>query len=109
MKEANFCDNLVTILPGIWQILAYIDALACGCNSLIMLVDVVKCELALDGPTGLRPPSPMRRLTFHSCRSATMGSTLLAWRAGNMQASSAASKSTNETALKTIGSIAPTP
>ena len=46
---------------------------------------------------------------FHSCRSATMGSTLLAWRAGKMQASSAASRSTNETALKTIGSIAPTP
>jgi hypothetical protein len=53
-EEANFCDNLVTILPGIWQILAYIGALACGCNSLKMLVDVVKCELALDGPTGLR-------------------------------------------------------
>jgi hypothetical protein len=49
-EEANFCDNLVTILPGIWQILAYIGALACGCNSLKMLVDVVKCELALDGP-----------------------------------------------------------
>jgi hypothetical protein len=39
----------VTILPGIWQILA----LVCGCNSLKMLVAVVKCELALDGPTGL--------------------------------------------------------
>jgi hypothetical protein len=46
---------------------------------------------------------------LHSCRRATMGSTLLAWRAGKMQASSAASRSTNETAPKTIGSIAPTP
>jgi hypothetical protein len=27
IEEANFCDNLVTILPGIWQILAYIGAL----------------------------------------------------------------------------------
>src|SRR5262245_38278987 len=54
MEEANFCDNLVTILAGNRPILAYVGALACGCNSLKMLVDVVKCELALDGPTGLR-------------------------------------------------------
>jgi hypothetical protein len=49
-EEANFCDNT----PWIWRIPAYIGALACGCNSLKMLVDVVKCELTLDGPTGLR-------------------------------------------------------
>jgi hypothetical protein len=53
-EEANFCDNLVTILAGNRPILAYIGALACGCNSLKMLVDVAKCELALDGSTGLR-------------------------------------------------------
>jgi hypothetical protein len=53
-EEAKFCDNLVTILAGNRPILAYIGALACGCNSLKMLVDVAKCELALDGPTGLR-------------------------------------------------------
>ena len=53
-EEANFCDNLVIILAGNRPILAYIGALACGCNSLKMLVDVAKCELALDGSTGLR-------------------------------------------------------
>ena len=48
------CDNLVTILAGNRPISVYIGALAGGCNSLKMLVDVAKCELALDGPTGLR-------------------------------------------------------
>ena len=48
------CDNLVTILAGNRTISAYIGALASGCDSLKMLVDVAKCESALDGPTGLR-------------------------------------------------------
>jgi hypothetical protein len=48
------CDNLVTILAGNRPILAYIGALASGCNSLKMLVDVAKCQLALKVPTGLR-------------------------------------------------------
>jgi len=52
--DAFACDNLVTILAGNRTISAYIGALASGCNSLKMLVDVAKCKLALDGPTGLR-------------------------------------------------------
>ena len=52
--DAFACDNLVTILAGNRPISAYIGVLACGCNSLKMLVDVAKCELALDGPTWLR-------------------------------------------------------
>src|SRR5262245_35256338 len=53
-EEAIYCDNLVTILAGNRPILMYIGALTSGCNSLKMLVDVAKCELALDVPTGLR-------------------------------------------------------
>jgi hypothetical protein len=53
-EEANFCDNLVTILAGNRPILMYIGALASGCNSLKMLAVVAKCKLALNSPTGLR-------------------------------------------------------
>jgi hypothetical protein len=70
-EEADFCDNLVTILHGIWQILAYIGALACDCNSLKMLVDIVKCELALDGPTGLRNKCWKTEIDVSRCSSST--------------------------------------
>jgi CO dehydrogenase/acetyl-CoA synthase delta subunit len=48
------CANLVTILAGNRPILADTGAPASGCNSLNMLIDAVKCELALGGSTGLR-------------------------------------------------------
>jgi hypothetical protein len=53
-RQRRICDNLVTILAGNRPISMYIGAPAGGCDSLKMLVDVAKCELALNGPTGLR-------------------------------------------------------
>src|SRR5262249_5669281 len=64
--NAFACDNLVTILPGNRTILGYSGAVACGCNSLKLLVDVAKCELALNVSTGLRTGASglLRRIGF---------------------------------------------
>jgi hypothetical protein len=51
----------LTILPGNRPILTYSSAPTDGCNSLKMLADVAKCELALDGPTGFGALVKMKR------------------------------------------------
>jgi hypothetical protein len=51
MKQSH---NLVTTLARNRPIGADTCALASGCNTLKMLIDAVKCELALGGSTGLR-------------------------------------------------------